>query len=157
MNLVQLFTAGGSLVGTAGGLLVLFDRLARLRPVSFVVVTGNRHNAHRYIRVKNVGAVDILVTDVIARPPAFDISTGHSVSEIALALVDLPAVSILEPGQHRDFVIINNPKRMDIQGYTGRIRFAVHWRKASCTWLRQMPVFVRTSTVDLEKMEKALD
>lgn len=156
MTGAEIFRLIGSAIGIAGGLFVLFDRLFRLRPIAFVVVKGNPHTAHRYIRVKNVGAVDIMITDITVRPSSFDVSTGHSVREIARAIVDQPAVFVLEPGQQQDFVFIANPKRPEVEDYVGRIRFTIHWRKANCTWLWQLPVVVRTRTADLEKMEEAL-
>jgi hypothetical protein len=153
---IQIFSFVGSIIGVATGIFVFVDRLFRYRPIGFVVVKGNRHNAHRYVRVKNAGPVDIIVTDITARPSSFEISTGHSVRELASAIVDKPAVSIVPPEEERDFVFFENPKRPGDKAYAGRVRLAIHWRKASCTWLRQAPVFVRTSTVDLERMESAL-
>jgi hypothetical protein len=158
MTVLQMITLVGSIIGTLTGFFVLIDRLFRRRPVAFVVVAGtSRHNAHRYIRVKNVGATDIIVRDISARPRTFEISKGHSVRAIAKAITDVPAVSILEPDQVRDFPFFQNPKRSDKEAYVGKICFAVHWRKASSTWLWQIPTFVRTSMNDLEELESALD
>jgi hypothetical protein len=153
----EIISLAGGIVGLATGAFVLVDRLFRHRPIAFIVLKGNKHNPLRYVRVKNVGAVDAIVIDIKARPAFFEISTGHSVREIANAIVEVPAVSILEPAQERDFPFFENPKRPEEKTYEGQILFTVHWRKASCTWLKQVPKFISTTAYDLRKMERTLD
>jgi hypothetical protein len=154
---LQLLTIVGSIIGIFTGIFVLTDRLFRRRPIAFVVLKGTSHNAHRYVRVKNIGMTDVIIHDIKAWPKTFEISKGHSVREIAGAITDMPAVSILAPDEVWDFPFFPHPKRPDEKDYDGKIRFAVCWRKASATWLWQIPVFVFTSVRDLEKLESALD
>jgi hypothetical protein len=156
MALDEILSFAGGIVGLATGTFVLVDRLFRLRPVAFIVVKGNKHNPLRYVRVKNVGVVDAIVIDIKARPAFFEISTGHSVREIASAIAEVPAVSILEPGQQWDFPFFENPKRPEEKSYEGKIRFTIHWRKASCTWLKQVPKFVSTTVNDLKRWRAGL-
>jgi hypothetical protein len=77
------------------------------------------------------------------------------VSEIANAIVDAEAVSILEPNHERDFPFFENPKRPQESDYIRRIRFSVYWRKASFTWPKQAPLWVFTTATDLKRMEDA--
>ena len=156
MTAIQTISFVGSLIGIATGIFVLFDRVLRNRPLAFIVLKGNSNNPLHYVRVKNVGAIDAIVFDIEARPRSFEISKDHSVGGIAGAILNKPSFAILEPGQELDFPFFKNPKREGDKEYVGRIRFSVYWRKSSSTWLRQIPIHVFTSTVDLEQMAESI-
>jgi hypothetical protein len=127
MTVIQTISFVGSLIGIATGIFVLFDRVPRSRPFAFIVLGGSRHNPLHYIRVKNVGAIDVIVFDIEASPRSFEISTDHSVRRIAGALVNQPSVAILTPGAEQDFPLFRNPKREGEKDYSGRICFYVYW------------------------------
>ena len=156
MTTIQTISFVGSLIGIATGIFVLFDRVLQSRPLAFIVLKGNRHNPLQYVRVKNVGAIDVIVFDIEASPRSFEISKDHSVRGIADAILNQPSFAILEPGGELDFPFFRNPKREGEKEYAGRIRFSVYWRKSSSTWLRQIPINVLTSTNDLERMAESL-
>jgi hypothetical protein len=153
---IQTISFVGSLIGIATGIFVLFDRILRSRPLAFIVLKGNQHNPLHYVRVKNIGAIDLIVFDIGASPRSFEISKDHSVRGIAGAILNEPSFAVLEPRGELDFPFFRNPKREGENEYTGRIRFSVYWRKSSSTWLRQIPINVFTSTDDLERMAKSL-
>lgn len=92
----------------------------------------------------------------MASPAYFKIATGDSVREIADAIADVPAVALLSPAEQFDFQFFKSPRRDANESASKRIRLALHWRKANCTWIPQMPVYVFTSESDLEKMGQAL-
>ena len=156
MTAIQTISFVGSLIGIATGIFVLFDRVLRSRPLAFIVLKGNRHNPLHYIRVKNVGPIDVIIFDIEANPRSFEISTDHSVRGIANAIVNKPSFAILAPGIEQDFPFFRNPKREGEKEYVGRIRFSVYWRKSSSTWIPQAPVYVFASTKDLDSMAESL-
>ena len=157
MTAIQTISFVGSLIGIATGIFVLFDRILRSRPIAFISVKGNQHNPLNYVRVKNVGAIDVIVFDIQAKPRSFEISTDHSVRGIAGAILNRPSFAVLTPGAEQDFPFFRSPKREGDKDYTGRIRFSVYWRKCSSTWLPQVPIYVFTSTSDLEQIAESLD
>jgi hypothetical protein len=153
---IQTISFIGGLIGIATGIFVLFDRVLGNRPLAYIVLNGNRHNPLHYVRVKNVGAIDVIVFDIKASPRSFEISKDHSVRGLAGAISDKPSFAILPPGAEQDFPFFRNPKRVGEKDYAGRIRLLVYWRKSSSTWLRQVPIFVFTSTEDLERIAESL-
>jgi hypothetical protein len=153
---IQTISFIGGLIGIATGIFVLFDRVLRNRPLANVVLKGNQHNPLHYVRVKNVGAIDVIVFDIKANPRSFEISTDHSVRGLAGAIMDKPSFALLPPGAEQHFPFFKNPKREGEKEYEGRVRFSVYWRKSSSTWLRQVPIFVCTSTGDLQRMAESL-
>jgi hypothetical protein len=153
---IQTISFVGSLIGIATGIFVLFDRILRNRPLAFIMLGGNAHNPLHYVRVKNVGAIDVIVFDIEARPRSFEISADHSVRGIANAISNEPTYAIVAPGAEQDFPFFKNPKREGEKEHNRKIRFLVYWRKCSSTWLRQIPVQVLTSTEDLERMAENL-
>jgi hypothetical protein len=154
---IQTISFVGSLIGIATGIFVLFDRVLRNRPLAFIVLKGNPHNPLHYVRVKNVGVIDVIVFDIKGSPRFFEISKDHSVKGIAGAILDKPSFAILAPGQEQDFPFFRNPSGIIAEKeYSGRIRFSVYWRKSSSTWFRQIPIHAFTSTDDLERMAESL-
>ena len=103
MTAIQTISFIGGLIGIATGIFVLFDRVLRNRPLANVVLKGNQHNPLHYVRVKNVGAIDVIVFDIKANPRSFEISTDHSVRGLAGAIMDKPSFAILPPGAEQHF------------------------------------------------------
>ncbi|MDE2284109.1 MAG: hypothetical protein KGK33_05785 [Hyphomicrobiales bacterium] len=138
MTAIQTISFVGGVIGIATGIFVLFDRILRNRPLAYVVLKGNQHNPLHYIRVKNIGAIDLIVLDIKASPRSFEVSKDHSVKGIAGAILDKPSFAVLMPGAEQDFPFFRSPKRVEQQEYAGKMRFSVYWRKCSSTWLCQI-------------------
>jgi hypothetical protein len=127
-------TTFGSLVGLATGVFTVWDRWLRWRPIAYTVAKTNQGGP--YIRIKNVGPIDI----VTSRPSTFKIAKGKgdSVKEVAYAMVDKLEPTAIAPQETHDFFFW---ERRAVDAPRSRsVWFFIYWRKASSTWLWQIPI-----------------
>ena len=96
-------TTFGSLVGLATGVFTVWDRWLRWRPIAYTVAKTNQGGP--YIRIKNVGPMDIVVQRIESRPSTFKIAKGKGVSvkEVADAMVDKLEPTAIAPQETHDF------------------------------------------------------
>lgn len=154
--MIQEILNVGSIVGLLTGIYTLWDRLLRHRPSAWIWVAGTSSNFLTYVHVKNVAPMDIIILDISARPKRMEIAAGHSVKQIAGAITQAPAFTVMNAGQEKDFPFFDSPRQTGTQSHDGRIYFAIHWRRASSTWLPQFPVWVLTSSRDIERIGKSI-
>jgi hypothetical protein len=143
----------GSIVGLLTGAYAFWDRLLRGRPLAFIAYDDQKRLL--VLRIKNVSQIDVLIIGFDMKPRHYRVSTGSSVREIADAIVDAPSLSVITPGETKDFQFFESPKRAVEEHPFSRVRFVIRWRKANATWIRQIPVWVLTSKADLERMVEA--
>lgn len=140
----------GAIVGLVTGIFTVWDRLARWRPIAYIFATIP---GSTYIRIKNLGQVDVIVRHIQAHPPTFNIATDDLVHAIVSGMIDRLPPSVIDPQGKRDFLVFMHPTPPD-NARSQRVRFVIHWRKASSTWLPQFPVFPFTTTADIRNMAK---
>jgi hypothetical protein len=140
----------GAIVGLATGAFTVWDRLLRWRPIAYIIATNP---GSTYIRIKNIGQVAVIVWHIQAYPSTFKIATDHSVHAIVSGVIDRLPPSVVNPQRERDFLFFMHPTPPD-DSPKQRVLFVIHWRKASSTWLPQIPIFLFTTTVDIRNMAK---
>jgi hypothetical protein len=147
--MIATFTIVGSVVAFATAAFTLWDRLARGRPIAFFGTEGPTSDPRSYIQVKNASEIDIMILGFRCRPTRFMVAKGSSVREIAGALIGTPGTAVLEPKDQWHFQLIKGPHGPEP---TGRIWVRMSWRKSTCTWLPQMPVWLSTTKRDLDRI-----
>jgi hypothetical protein len=153
--MVETFTIVGSLVAFATAAFTLWDRLARARPIAFFGIEGSPSNPLTYIQVKNTSVIDILIIGFRCRPTIFKVSKGSGIKEIANAITDTLGVTIVVPHDAWRFQFLKGPYGSDLKSPVGRIHVWMSWRKSTCTWLPQVPVWLSTTQRDLDRMTGA--
>jgi hypothetical protein len=112
---------------------------------------GPSGNPCSYIHVKNTSEIDILILGFRCRPTIFKVSKGSGVKEIANAIIDTPAVTIVVPHADWNFPLLKGLYGSDPEP-NSRIHVLMNWRKSTCTWLPQFPVWLSTTRGDLDRM-----
>jgi hypothetical protein len=156
MQLWHLFTALATVLGVGNTAFLIFDRLFRYRPVASVSAArgwSGGGDATPYLRVKNMAPFDIVVERFSVYPPHLVISANSEIRAMVDALVRSDVPIILGPEEERRLVLVirdraNRSERQPID-------IVIEWRRGRSTWLRQMPVTVRTSIEDIELRERA--
>jgi hypothetical protein len=153
--MIETIKLVGSIVGLLVGVFTAWDRLVRGRPLASLAMTGVPTNAYTSIRVKNISAIDILITDITVRPKQFRVAKDHSLRGIIKASIGDELLAILSPGEEKDFPFFAQPSVSD-EDPNRRVHVFVYWRKSNSTWIKQIPKLICTSTKDIEKMAKGL-
>jgi len=154
------------LVGGIAGLLttafVIWDRLARGRPLAWVMAKKFGANSYKYIRIQNPGPADVFILGVRAHPPkSYGIARDDTERAIAEALNNIDVNVLLSKDEVRDLPIWECPKPVPkdpdkAAEVDQRVRFVIYWRKTSSSWLWQAPVRVFTSTHDIKRIAAAV-
>ena len=143
-------TTFGALVGLATGIFTVWDRWGRWRPIAYLIGTTARSN---YIRIKNLGPVDVVVREIRTHPSIFKVSKDHSLHGIISGVIKQMPPAVIGAQETRDFLFFTHPTPPE-DVPTQRVWFFIYWRKASATWLPQIPLIIMTTTVDIQNMAK---
>jgi hypothetical protein len=113
----------------------------------------------QYICIKNPGHSDVFILGVRVlpkNPRIYGIAKDHSVRAISSSFYGNVNV-LLPPGKEEYLPIIESPKNLDAPIDTAgrRVCFLIYWRKTSSTWLPQLPVWVLSSTDDINRIAAA--
>jgi hypothetical protein len=148
----------GAYAGLVTAAFVVWDRWARGRPLAWVTAKKFGANSFKYIRLQNPGPADVFIMGVRADPPIYGIARDHSEKAIAEAVVEIDVNVLLWQGETYDLPIFELPKPVDApkDARPQPVRFVIYWYKTSSSWLRQVPVTVRSSTRDIESIAAAL-
>jgi hypothetical protein len=140
MNTLTTIGSFGSFVGLATGIFTVWDRWARWRPAAYSV--AKTKDGGPYIRIKNLGPMDIIIQRIKSRPSNFGIAKdkGTSVKEVADAMSGKLEPTAIAPQETHDFFFW---ERRDVDApRTRTVWFLIYWRKASSTWLPQIPIVI---------------
>jgi hypothetical protein len=143
----------GSFVGLLAGIAVVYDRLARGRPSASLTIStylGDRPSPR--IRISNTSRLDIAVLDITVHPEIYLTAEGGQPEDRLRASLGERPSFMLKPGEQREIWILpkfENNIALEIK--PGRVAFRVSWRRGNATWLPQVPVTVRTSTLMIRK------
>jgi hypothetical protein len=158
--MLEAITVFGAIVGLATGAFTVWDRWARGRPLAWVTATMRfAGNPEEYLCIKNSGHSDVFIMGVHVlpkNPQIYGVAKDHSVRAISSSFHG--NVNVLLPaGKEQYLPIIEVPKNLDAPIDTARRRvcFLIYWRKTSSTWLPQLPVWVVTSTDDIQRIAAA--
>jgi hypothetical protein len=138
--MTSALTTFGSLVGLATGVFTVWDRWARWRPIAYIAKT--KDGGGPCIRIKNLGPMDIIIQRIKSRPSNFGIAKdkGTSVKEVADAMSGKLEPTAIAPQETHDFFFW---ERRDVDApRTRTVWFSIYWRKASSTWLPQIPIVI---------------
>jgi hypothetical protein len=131
-------TTIGSLAGLATGIFTVWDRWARWRPVAYAV--AKTKDGGSYIRIKNLGPMDIIIQRIKSRPSAVKVAKGNSLTDFLHGAIDELEPTAIAPQETHDFFFW---ERRDVDApRTRTVLFLVYWRKASSTWLPQIPIVI---------------
>jgi hypothetical protein len=140
----------GSIIGPA------IQLFTRGRPKAEVVVKKFGANPYTSVHIKNPGPGGMLIKEVHVEPPIYAVAKDDSATAIRdAAFLGINASITLGPGEERDLPIIDRRIRLGISkdGPSQTVRFAIYWRKTSSTWLWRLPVWIMTSTHDIQQQE----
>jgi len=143
--MIDGFTRVGAIVGFITGIFILWDRVLRARPITYVLVKGSKGNVFRYIRVRNVDTADIQVIRIKCWPKFFRVNPSHKGDNIALddaeeAEIWKAFIAVIAYGEERDFPFGIRA----LQGWLNKIPFMtffVFWRRSSSPLLPQLPFY----------------
>jgi hypothetical protein len=158
--MLEAITVIGAIVGLATGVFTVWDRWARGRPLAWVTARKRfSGNPEEYICIKNPGHSDVFVMGVRVlpkNPQIYGVAKDNSVREISSSFYGDVNV-LLPPDKEYYLPIVEFPKDLDapIDRAGRRIFFVIYWRKTSSTWLPQLPVWILTSTDDIQRIAAA--
>jgi hypothetical protein len=146
----------GAAVGFLTGVYTLFDRFMRGRPLAYLMASGSATNAILFLRVKNVGRQDVVLRRLFSVPRLYQIAKNDSVKAIAEAEVYDTFAAVLQPGEQMDFPAFpSQAGRATAPDIRGSCAVVISWRKATCTWLPQIPICLFTSMRTIEQLKAA--
>src|SRR5216683_1098393 len=149
------YTEIGAAVGFLTGVYTLFDRFMKGRPIAYLVASGPATNTILSLRVKNVGQQDLVLRRLLSIPRFYEIAKNDSPLGIIEAQFG-SFMTVLPPGGQMDFPVFRSK--------SGRARaveswepcaFVISWRRATCTWLPQIPFCLFTSMRTIEQLKSA--
>jgi hypothetical protein len=145
------WAALGGFAGLVTFVFAIWDRLVRDRPLAWIVAERIGSQAHPYLRIRNPAQVDILIRNILSTP---DYSVGESETLMGAvrASVGDAVLAVLAAGETRNFPIFHSQKPRQ-KG----IMFTVSWRRASSSWLPQIPKRTRISVADLTRIVAACE
>jgi hypothetical protein len=149
-EMLSALTTFGALVGLATGIFTVWDRWVRWRPIAYIIATTAGSN---YIRIKNLGPVDVVIRSIRSHPSMFKVAKDHEVDAIYRGVIDQMPPAVIGAQSERDFLFFTHPTLPD-DAPIRTVWFFVNWRKASATWLPQVPVFLITTTSAIRNMAK---
>jgi hypothetical protein len=144
------WTEIGAAVGFLTGAYTLFDRFVKGRPIAYLVATGPASNAILRLRVKNVGQQDVVLRRLFSIPRFYQIAKNDSTLGIVEAQFGW-FTAVLQPGEQMDFPVF--PSRAAEKW--GSCAFVISWRRATSTWLPQIPYCLFTSMHAIEQLKTA--
>jgi hypothetical protein len=156
--MLEAIKLAGAIVAFVTALFTVWDRWVRGRPLAWVTAEKFGVNPLEYIRIKNPGHGDLFILGVRAYPRTiYGVSRDRSSKAIADALsFNVPVNVLLAPGEACDLPIIDGrDPRTSKDAPSRRVCFLIYWRKTSSTWLPQPPVWVITSTHDIQRIAAA--
>jgi hypothetical protein len=149
------WTEIGAAVGFLTGAYTLLDRFMKGRPIAYLVATGTASNAILRLRVKNVGQQDVVLRRLFSIPRFYQIAKNDSTLGIVEAQFGW-FTAVLQPGEQMDFPVF--PSRSSRAWATenwGSCAFVISWRRATSTWLPQIPYCLFTSMRTVEQLKSA--
>lgn len=144
----------GGIIGTIGGLVVLYDRYYRGRPVASLTTNKIGDRTTISIRIKNTTAYDVAimgnkVTRGFLKPcKVYFLTDSKSTRALLNAQTGKPPQFMLKPEEVKELLInpaFENGVALEIKD-PGRVDFWIQWRRGNATWLPQAPIAVCTST-----------
>jgi hypothetical protein len=149
------FTEIGVAVGFLTGAYTLFDRFMKGWPIAYLVVSGRATNAILHLRVTNAGQQDVVLRGLFSTPRLYEIAKDDSVLGITEAQFK-SFMTVLQPGQQMDFPVFPSKSgRATGAESWGPCGFVIFWRRATSTWLPQIPVCLFTSRHTIEELKSA--
>ena len=142
----------GSVMGLLSGIFLVWDRLAKGRPICSFSTMKHGSATHACLRMENVGAHDIALLDIKIKPPVYILTEDLQLKSLVDASFGNRPSAIIAPKDQKQFFIAPryaNHRMLD-EGVK-RVRFSVHWRRCNATWLWQIPASVVTSPALIRK------
>jgi hypothetical protein len=149
------WTEIGATVGFLTGAYTLFDRFMKGWPIAYLVASGPATNAILSLRVKNVGQQDVVLRGLFSIPRLYEIAKNDSPLGIIEAQFG-SFITVLPPGQQMDFPVYQSKSgRALAEESWGPCAFVIFWRRATSTWLPQIPVCLFISKHTIEQLKSA--
>ena len=133
----------GATVGFLTGVYILFDRFMKGWPIAYLVASGPVSNAILSLRIKNVGQQDLVLKRLLSFPRFYEIAKDDNPLGIIEAHLK-SFIAVLPPGQEIDFPVPVFASTLG-EASRGPCVFVISWRRATNTWLPQIPVCLFTS------------
>ena len=147
---VLTWTAIGGFTGLITFVFAIWDRLIRNRPVAWLVAKPIGRRSFPYVRVKNFGRTDILITNIRSKDAAYTVGDSESVAGVVRATVGETVIAVITPDEERDFPIwLHSPKPDE------HLRIFISWRLSSSTWLPQFRKKLRSNQTHVEAITEA--
>jgi len=140
----------GGIVGLFGGLVVLYDRYYKARPMASLTVNVGTPSVRKtvWIRIKNPTPYDIAIIGATNRQGVYFLAENeetHTLIEGASG--NLRFAFMLKPNETKQLIVCAKFKDGIPLEITNRyVEFLIWWRRGDATWLPKMPVFVCTTT-----------
>jgi hypothetical protein len=149
-------TEMGAMVGFLTGVYTMLDRFMKGRPIAYLVASGPVTNSILHLRVKNIGQEDVVLRRFSSVPRHYRIAKNHSSKAIVEAELSDTFGAVLQPGEQMDFPAFpSQAGRVAVRNSRRPFAIVISWRKATCTWLPQIPVRLFTSMHTIEQLKSA--
>jgi hypothetical protein len=141
----------GGIVGLLGGLVVLFDRYYKGRPVASLTVDTLSPSGRKLVcvRIQNTTPYDVVIRHPTNRQRIYYLTQDEEPGTLLQgAAGTLKFAFMLKPDETKKLIIKayikdNVPLEVKKPGY---VEFLIPWRRGNATWLPQIPILVCSTT-----------
>lgn len=142
----------GSTVGLFSGIFLIYDRIARGRPIASLTILMDGTRKIPCIRISNITPHDVAITDTAVRPKTYFLVEELDVRRVVRGAAGRSPFFMLKAGESRELKIAAMFKDgIPLEIAPHKVTFLFYWRRGNATWMPQIPVAVRTSTGIIRK------
>jgi hypothetical protein len=149
--MIEEFKTIGAFAGLLTGVMLVYDRLVKGRPIASVTVTERGTGKYACIRVSNISPYDITILDLSARPKVYFLSENLETRYLLEGAVGRTPFFMLKPGENKELFVVPLYKDKPLAIMNQRVTFLIWWRRGNATWIPQIPVWILTNTLALQK------
>jgi hypothetical protein len=142
----------GSIVGLLSGIFLVYDRLARGRPIASLTILMDGTRKIPCVRIDNITPYDVAITNTEVRPKTYFLVEDLDVRRVVRGAAGKSPYFMLKAGDSKELKIapmFKDGQPLEVTPH--RVRFLLYWRRGNATWMPQIPIFVRTSTDIIRK------
>jgi hypothetical protein len=132
---------------------LIYDRLARGRPVASLTISKEAGRPSPRIRITNTSPYDVAIHDITTGSNAYNLAEDEGTEGNLRASFGMRPYFMLKPEESREIRIVPrfiSGVPVEIMG-DQRVVFWVWWQRGNATWIPQIPVPVFLSIAIIRK------
>lgn len=144
----------GGIAGLGTAAFTFWDRAIRSRPtvnLSAPMPVGLGVPAKTLIKVRNPGAIDIIIEDIEASDEAVHVSSDETITSLLEAQLGVRGIATVPTGGERSFLLMDT---RDDHAHGGDLTLTIRWRPVTAYFFSRPPVVVRLKAGILKELEK---